>query len=191
MDLFLTYGNTLIALSIAGYAYLRQRHNPNIWLKGIYVLGAMQIVWGVLLCVLQYQAWHESPGLAFLLPPYQGIGYFITFVSLRYLLPVGIAIVCGTALLRVLRRPSWERFLYQDEPYIVASACIAVGYPGIMIYLPACIIFFLVYSLGSTLMKGKDARVSMRYLWIPLAVCVMILNNMYLQGTDTWNFFVI
>lgn len=155
----------------------------NVWwcILGLVVFLLIYTSWD------QYRAWElGAPGL---LPPHTSISYFISYVGFRmwapYIVSFIVACICWVGM-KFLNKKYAEKFFYTDELYMAPLAIFLVGYPGILFYVS---LFFCVFILGSiiqTIRKGMEARMSMRFFWIPLALCVILINELYISHLSVW-----
>lgn len=130
----------------------------------------------------QFFGWHEAgPPAQYLVPPFSGIGYFLYYVLMRFWAPYLAAF--GAALLlffvaKELNKKYQERFFYPEEYYFLATSIFLVSHPAWIFYL---IIFIFVYLLiqfiNISVYPRTHQRISAYYLWIPMAILVIILSR--------------
>ena len=144
-------------------------------LSSVGVIFAILFYWSA----SQYFLWLNSDSPArFLLPPHQDIGYFFYYVFFRfwatYLISLIIAILFFIAA-KFLNKKYQERFFYEEEPYLLAASIFLVGHPGWIFYL----LFLLIAALILSLVIGHrlSRRVSLYYLWIPVAILSIIVSR--------------
>jgi hypothetical protein len=124
----------------------------------------------------QFLVWLAGPPGAYLIPPYQGIGYFVFYVLMRfwapYLLSAGVAGLFLFAMYYGNRR--WqERFFYPDEVYLIALAIFMVGNPLWIGYLLVTLLVYCLYVLTRRVITRKNERVTFYYFWLPIAlICI-------------------
>lgn len=143
----------------------------------------------------QYFIWEGNDLSKNLLPPYQGINYFIFYVFTRFFAPYLISLAVALAFLfsaKILNRKFGERFFYPEEIYIGASAIFLAGHPGWLFYV---ILLLFVYVLTQLFFVAKylilntqysSPRISLYWLWIPTAIFVIILMD-WLRTLSWWN----
>jgi len=137
--------------------------------------GALIITFSFLIYYshLQFIAWQAGPPGAYLVPPYQGIGYFLFYVLMRfwaqYLLS---AVVAGLFLLAMYygNRRWQERFFYPDEVYLIALSIFVVGNPLWIGYLLVTLVVYCLYVLGRRIITRQNERVTFYYFWLPIAI---------------------
>lgn len=130
---------------------------------------------------VQYRAWAEHPISKHLLPPETPISYFIFYVGSRLVFPAMIALAAGMILWYVMRatnRRFGGRFFEDEEPILAATAALLVGYPGFLLYIPLVLAAGVVISLAYHL-SGR-ARAPLYFLWLPLALIVILITHLYL-----------
>ncbi len=135
----------------------------------------------------QYRAWElGAPGL---LPPHTSIGYFISYVGFRmwapYVVSLGFAFLWWMGM-KFLNKKYEGKFFYDDEICMAPLALFLVGYPGVLLYILLFFFVFVVGSLVQTARGGMQARMSMRFFWIPLALCVILINELYFSHLSFW-----
>lgn len=135
----------------------------------------------------QYRAW--SVGAPGLLPPHTPITYFLYYVGFRIWVPYIISLVVAFLWLggmKILNKKYHERFFYNDEFLSAPLALFLVGYPGVLVYILAFFCVFILGSLIQTIRGGENQRFSMQFLWIPIALCVILINELYLNHSLFW-----
>ncbi len=122
---------------------------------------------------LQFIAWQSGPPSSLLLPPYQGIGYFLFYALTRYMAPyllsAAIGFVAYYALCWINARHD-NRFFYADEPTIIALCIATTSHPLWIGYLVVATGLFLITALVRMMLFGRTTRTSMYYIWIPAAI---------------------
>ena len=141
---------------------------------------------------MQYQVWESAGGLSrYLLPPYRGIGYFIGYSVFHHWGPY---LISGAFALLFYYGARWynkkheERFFEAKEPLTGALALLVVGWPGVVVYIVAFTIIFVLASVVATLVRGRDFRLSPYYLWLPVAIFVILMDTWILHQTWWWSF---
>lgn len=158
----------------------------------------------------QYQFWSQNEVSRYLLPPHQSINYFIFYALARFFAPYLISLAAAVLFLisaNLLNKKYQERFFYPEEPYFGALAIFLVSHPGWIFYVTAVILIYLLIHLftliyyklrsltiersnaieRSNRLEQKPVRVSLRYVWLPTAIFVIIIINYWLQTLSWWN----
>jgi hypothetical protein len=144
----------------------------------------------------QFFAWHEAgPPAQYLVPPFSGIGYFLYYVLMRfwaaYLVSLGAALLFFY-IVKKLNQKYEEKFFYPEEYYFLATAIFLTSHPGWILYLALSIVIFLIIHLivltrnfaeknaelrRKVRVSPRQVRVSLRYLWLPAAILVILLSR--------------
>jgi len=128
---------------------------------------------------LQYWVWKTSGPLSqAFLPPTTPITYFLGYVGFRFWLPITINIAFAAIFFSLIyiSRKRKERLFYNGEEYLAAISFLAVGWPGIVVYVPLIFLFMMGVSLFNVLSK-KSQYTSFLYLWLPLALLSLLFGN--------------
>lgn len=125
-----------------------------------------------------YTLWQGSSISKFLLPPYQGIEYFLGYVGYRFFLPLLFSVLVGLIfffLASGLNKRKGERFLEKEEPWFLLFSILVVGHPLWVIYLAAILILAIFISLIRLIFKF-DQVLSLYYFWLPIALVILIFS---------------
>jgi len=143
----------------------------------------------------QYKIWKFGPFLEFtkfFLPPHQNINYFIGYALFYFFATYLVSLVFAILFLKAAKyynKKYEEKFFYQEEYYLGALAIFLSGFPGVFLYI---ISLFIASVLGSLILNRfftlKGERMSFYYLWIPVAIFVIIISK-YLQQLPIWQLF--
>lgn len=150
---------------------------------GIIILGC------ALLSYFQYRAWNENELSRLLLPPHQGMGYFIKYAFFRFWAPYLFSLVLALLFFFGARRYNNLRgnsLFYEEEYTIGALALLFSGYPGAVFFLLVFAVLFFLATLRSFLKRGKKSRVSTRFFWLPVAIFVILIQQV-LVTTSWWS----
>ena len=134
---------------------------------------------------IQYSAWNQSELTQFLLPPHSSIEYFGTYVFFRIWAPYLISFLFALLLLMGMKwgNKKKEGKLFFDEELSVAFiAMLGVGYPTLI---PFSLLFLFVY-VGILLFQGKNKRFSSYFLWLPVALCAILVSEYIFEGANMW-----
>lgn len=138
----------------------------------------------------QYQVWSQNEVAKFLLPPHQSISYFIFYVSARFFAPYLISLAVAIIFLfsaKILNKKYQERFFYPEEPYFGSLAIFLSAHPGWLFYLIFVILTYLfIHLFGISVYPGTYQRFSAYWLWIPMAIFVILLQNCWLAQLPIW-----
>ncbi len=149
--------------------------------------GTVLVLAGTLLfqTFLQYNAWKVGGLGEFLLPPHNSIGYFLIYVFFRIWAPYFISFLFGLLLVVAMKwgNRKKEGVLFFDDEYTVGFvAMVSVGYPALILFV---LIFLFVYT-SILFFQRKQGRFSSYFLWLPVALCAILLSEYICEGTDVW-----
>lgn len=136
------------------------------------------------LSYLQYRTWLGHPLSKFFLPPYQSWDYFLTYVGSKFFAPYAISLVLAIiffAALGVANKKFGERFFEREEIALIAISIFLVGHPGWIFYMVLAIATYLGLQIFYTIKYRGLPRVSMYYLWVPLALFVIIVMQWFVR----------
>jgi len=143
-------------------------------ISGIFFLVALDMF-------LQYHLWQTSPVSRYLLPPYQGIGYYFEYVMSRFagpwLLALGAAILFGASA-HFFNHKFDEHFFEKEEPFIIGLGAFLSGYPGFLLYLGMALAAGTLLSFFYAL--SSRGRAPLYYIWIPSAISAILIENWFI-----------
>ena len=167
-----------------GRSFLMRHHRQSFNLSLIAIFS-----WQIILSLLQYDLWSDSPLARLFLPPYQEINYFIFFAVSRFFLPYSISLSVALFILFLLpkiNRRFGERFFEAEEPYLAAVSVFLVGHPGWIVYFVVLIAVYLLIHLIYSL-RSSGRRLSLYSLWGIVALFVILINEYWLFQTGWWS----
>lgn len=171
---------SLALLGIFGGAQILKR--PSRVFKYLFYISIL-IVFVVLayFTYAQYRLWHVDGSVTrFFFPPYQSWNFFIIYSLSRFWAPYLVSMTAAfvfLAVMKILNKKFGGIFFYEEEPYLLASSLLLVGHPLWLVYIFGVIgVQVLVSTLRSLLFKKRE-RTSFLYLWVPLAILVIILKK--------------
>lgn len=145
--------------------------------------------WLTVLSFAQYQIWRANDFSQHLLPPHTPITYFLFYIFTRFFAPYLISLSLGLLfflLAHLYNSKKKEILLSREELWMIAATIFLVGWPGVVYYVPSFFLVFLIFSFISSIIYGKSYRTSPYYLWIPVAVLVILVSELYLSHTALW-----
>jgi len=136
------------------------------------------------LIAAQYMAWSEAgPPAVYLVPPHRSMSYVISYVFARSGVSYVVSLTAALALAAVMmwaNRRHEERFFEKEEPYLAALAVFLLGNPSApyawLWYIGALLVTALLVT--SYRLRVKDYRFSLYYLWLPLALGVILVESL-------------
>jgi len=158
----------------------------------------------------QYQSWSQNEVFQYLLPPYRSMSYFIFFAFTRFFAPYLVSLTIAILFFlsaKALNEKYEECFFYPEEYYLGALAIFLAGHPGWLFYVIAVLLIYLLIHLFTLIyykFKEKEVRVSPRearpiatrgvcfgvrvsprYLWLPVAIFVILIER-WLEILPLW-----
>lgn len=129
----------------------------------------------------QFISWHAGEFTKVFVPPFnsQGINYFLSFVFFRMWVEFIFSLVCACIFLLVatrLNRRFGERFFYEDELHFGAAGIFLVGYPGLVYYLFLFFGMYVVLQVVALIYFHESRRISPYFLWLSLALVLIVLQ---------------
>lgn len=184
---------SVLVLVFGAQVFLRPFSANQILIKRIFTqifIFAVLIIFSLLFyySYRQYAVWLSAEPTKFLLPPYQSIDYFIFYIFARFFASYIISLAAATAFLyaaKNLNKKFNERFFYEEEIWFGALALFLTGWPGALFYFIGLVSAYLIIHLLSFVINRGPLVISLYYLWIPIAIIVIIINN-WLIGLEWW-----
>ena len=185
MSLFsATFAFILLGAQIFRRSFLEKRQN---------IIAVASVIWialgASLLSFLQYRVWSGNGMSSYLLPPYTDISYFLYYVGTRFFLPFVASLIFAAlffAAMRVMNKRKGEIFFDKGEIIIASIAIFLSGFPGVLIFVPTLIIFYLLYHILNVARGKKGERIPLFFLWLPVAISVILINNFWLSQLGIW-----
>lgn len=137
----------------------------------------------------QYKSWQDDSLAKFLLPPHQGIDYFVSYSLVHFFAPYLISLIIALLFMRtatIFNRRRGEVFFEKEEPYLAAISFFLVGHPGWLIYLIVLILIYLLIHASRFVIRRQSERLPLYHLWAPTTVFVILLNEYWLSSTQWW-----
>jgi hypothetical protein len=179
-----TFALFLLGAQICRRSFLEKRQN---------IIAIASVVWmsigAGLLSFLQYRVWSSADVANYLLPPYTDISYFLYYVGTRFFLPFGASLVFAVLFvvaMRIMNKRMGEKFFDRGEITVAGIAIFLSGFPGVLIFVPTLILFYLLYHLVNVVRGKKGERIPLFFLWLPVSISVILINNFWLSRLDIW-----
>jgi hypothetical protein len=179
----------LLVLHIGTHSLVRSfymRHAK----KFFWATAACAAVFLLFLTALQYKTWAGSALTVHLLPPAAPASYFAQYAFFRIwssqIISFAGALLCIWGL-RALNKRREGKLLYEKEEWLAGSAVFLSGFPGLVFFVPGFLVIFLAVSLVQVIRKGGGYRVSPHFLWLPAALCVILLIYFFISETSWWS----
>lgn len=139
------------------------------------MLGALFL--SFYLAYQQYQLWQAHPLSQFLLPPYRGMGYFLSYASVNFFLPVAANLFFASMAMLALgfiNKKSKRIFFEPAEPYLAGAAILLSGAAWPILFLALGAVAFAGSIMSLIRRKGSF---SLCYFWIPITAFVILISK--------------
>lgn len=145
--------------------------------------------WLVFLSIELYRFWQGDHLGRYLLPPYARYDYFLLYVFFRFFLPYLISLSISGLFVWIMNsanRKFGGRFFEKEELGMAFLAIFLAGHPGWIIYFIFLCLSYLLWHLCSRIKGAKNIRLPLYYLWIPVGILVILINNLFLSDSLIW-----
>ncbi len=160
--------------------------------KWLFIFSLLVVIyWYFYLTALQYFTWIEAgPPSLFFLPPYENIFYLFQYHFVRFLMYFCISFVIAILFIFYGKRYNKKfdnKFFESEELYIGGTAIFLLGNPSgrylWIFYLLAILFIGLLASFFiNKILKKTNERFSFYYLWMPLAIIAIIINELVIHN---------
>jgi len=132
----------------------------------------------------QFLFWHDNEFSRNFVPPYSptGIGYFLLFIFYHLygefifsFLSAYLFLACASAINNRYK----QRFFYEDELYLGAAGIFLTGYPDLIYYIFLFLGLYLALQLIISAYARESVRISPYYLWLPLALFLIVVQYFF------------
>ncbi len=186
--------NKILAL-FAGYLHYLRTLYKYIFLFSIFVVFTLLFYQSY----LQYESWLSDEFSKYLLEQSVkidsfniGVNYFIFYVSARFFAPYFISLAVTLVFLvsaKKLNKKYDERFFEPEEPWFGALAFFLLGHPGWLFYFIILVLIYFVIHLLSLVISHKSLVISLYYLWMPMAIFVILIQG-WLEKLTLWKLLI-
>lgn len=183
----------LIALSFAIFLLGAQLIKRSFLERRSWILAAASVTWvalgGGVMSFILYRAWSGNSLAMNYLPPVTPITYFLSYVGTRFFLAFGVSLVFAAifvAAMMLMNRRCGGKFFDHGEIAVAGSAIFLSGFPGVLFFIPALIVFYLFAHIINFIRGRKGERIPLFYLWLPVALSVILINNFWLSRLSIW-----
>jgi hypothetical protein len=176
----------ILAVLWGASLFLKRRSSVNLLKIYKYVFIGMIIlvfIFSLWQTRSQFFLWLNNSPSSFLLPPYNSINYFLFYSFYNFFIEPLIALIVALIFIWVanfFNKKFGERFFEKEEPYFGAIGIFLTGYPIFLLYIVAILISILIGAIVTR------KRFSAYYLWLPVAIFVIIINMIWLKDLSLW-----
>lgn len=146
----------------------------------------------LIVSILQYKSMAVDPFSKFFLPPYQSIRYFMFAVAwARVFAPYVISFLLSLIFLAVAlgyNKEFDEKFFEKEEAYVGALSIFLSGHPQWIFYFIFLVFGYVLVQLYIRfVMRKLEERVPLYYLWVPVAIFVILISKYWLSSFEFWS----
>ena len=171
-----------LAISLLIFSFIFQRGSKEIFRASflIYLFGISLLIGiSLLQAFLTYLSWEKNSISRLLLPPFTPISYFFSYAFFHFFRPALFNVFLSLfflALLKFFNKIFKGRLFFEEEIYFAAFAILASPFPTN--FLLIILVFFggIIISLIKKIWKRKTELTSLYFLWIPLAILMIIFK---------------
>ena len=175
---------TAFVFQIATYKTYKSNWTDRTYKIFFWLSIASVVLFYLYLVYSRYLGWSAGGGASkFLVPPYTGISYVFGYELSRFLMYYLFALVPAFALLfsaKHFNRKFGEKFFENQEPYLGALSVFFLGHPdwgyAWIYYIGVLLVAAVVLSLVKGHLSKQSERLSLRFLWLPVAILVILIN---------------
>jgi len=172
--------------------FLLQIFSPSFLKRSIrwILLGAFLAIISFAVCisVLQYRAF-QAGFLGQTIHTTGGISWFLGYVRFHYWNTYLVSFIVGLLLIFFAQYAHKKRgrvFFEDEELYVASLGIFLVGYPGILVYIPAML---LLPAIASALFLKKGERMPLYYFWMPVAFVLVLFIDFWAINQTWWLYF--
>lgn len=174
----------IIALSsIIGYIIYSLFFKKPFLAKRFLITGTIiciisSIILAIAYSVIQGLLWmstNTSVAIA-LTPPFAPFNYIFSYSWTHFLMPTSFTVLGSLSLfclLKVINKLGHDRFFYEEEYWLAAIGCLAVGFPNLILYFFISAFLNVLAHIIAMVLK-KEGRISLLYMW-PIAMIITII----------------
>jgi hypothetical protein len=174
---------TIALLSVFSYFIYNQFLKKSFLAKkflviGTIVCGTLTIVLATAYSVVQGLIWGSKDTFLAkgLTPPFSPFNYIASYVWMHFLVTPVFTIVGAIGLfflLKLINKLGHNRFFYEEEYWLAALGCLAVGWPNLILYFFISAFLNVIIHIIALALK-KEGRISLLYMW-PIAMIITII----------------
>jgi len=132
---------------------------------------------------LTYFSWEKNSLSHLLLPPFTPVSYFFSYVFFHFFRPVLFNLFLSLiflALLKIFNKIFKGRLFFEEEVYFVSLVVLISPFPTNLVLVFCSFLGGVFVSLIKRIFKRKSEFTSLYYLWLPLAILMIIFKNFIL-----------
>jgi len=177
---------TILLLGITTYFFYKillkgQSFAKKFLIVETIILGSEQLFISIIQSVLQGLIWISDPHsiVKALVPPITPFSYIAGYVWMHFLKGTIFTIVGAFGLfflLKLINKLGHDRFFYEEEYWLAALGCLAVGWPNLILYFFIAALLNVFAHIVALAIK-KEGRISLLYMWPVAMIITVIFGN--------------
>lgn len=175
-----------LAISLLILSFLFKRGSKELLRASflIYLLAiSLSIGISLLQSFLTYLSWEKNSLSHLLLPPFTSINYFFSYIFFHFFRPTFFNLFLSLlflALLKIFNKIFKGRLFFEEEIYFISLAVLISPFPTNLLLIFCAFLSGIFISLTRRIFKRKGEFTSLYYLWLPLAILMIIFKNFIL-----------
>jgi len=175
-----------LAISLLILSFLFKRGSKELLRASflIYLLAiSLSIGISLLQSFLTYLSWEKNSLSHLLLPPFTSINYFFSYIFFHFFRPTFFNLFLSLlflALLKIFNKIFKGRLFFEEEIYFVSLGILISPFPTNLLLIFCAFLSGVFISLTRRIFKRKSEFISLYYLWLPLAILMIIFKNFIL-----------
>jgi hypothetical protein len=156
-----------------------QKFKSLILLKiGLFISGGLQLILGISYSIIQGLVWNstDTSVAKALVPPFAPFGYIASYTWMHFLKGTIFTFAGALGLfflLKLINKLGYDRFFYEEEYWLAALGCLAVGWPNLILYFFIATFLSVIIHIIALALK-KEGKISLLYMW-PIAMIITII----------------
>ena len=175
-----------LAISLLILSFLFKRGSKELLRASflIYLLAiSLSIGISLFQTLLTYFSWEKNSLSHLLLPPFTSINYFFSYIFFHFFRPTFFNLFLSLlflALLKIFNKIFKGRLFFEEEIYFASLGVLISPFPTNLLLIFCTFLSGIFISLTRKIFKRKSEFISLYYLWLPLAILMIIFKNFIL-----------
>jgi len=176
----------LIAFQLIKRSFLTSSLKKIFWIPVVAVFFS-----SVIFSIMQYRAWLANDVMRLVFESEDGLYAFLHNVFFAHFASYVLSLIFAGILawsMMIINRRSGNKFFENEEILIAFLAGFLTGFPGFLFFLLGLIITYLVAHLLNILIwrKLENRVIPLYYFWLPVALSVIIISEIWLSRLPFW-----
>ena len=133
----------------------------------------------LLFSVVNVISWQNDPLSRHLLLPTTPVLYIIRYLSTHYWFSILWNFIFAFIVfegMKILNNQFSQVFFYDEEKYLASIGILLIGWPNCIVYLILVLLSGVLTHFFVMIFRKTETRLSLLYLWLPMALLVFCLN---------------